>query len=152
METKSEHTAPRQAKTTPRTASTWAKRTAAWLQHLPIGPRLAISFGGVFLLMAGMAAFATMQLAQMNSRMAHITEGNNQQIARVNTMIESVSARAIAIRNLTLLSDADLKKAELQAIEAANASYVGAEKELLDLIERYDASKPSSVRSAPQWR
>ena len=141
METKSEHLKPRQADSPPRAASGWVKRPAAWLQQVPIGPRLAISFGGVFILMAAMAAFATIQLAQLNSRMAHITEGNNQQIARVNTMIEAVSARAIAIRNLTLLSDADLKKAELQAIEAANASYVGAEKELLELIQRYDASE-----------
>ena len=141
MKPKSEHTSPRRAGSPPRGVSYWVKHPTGWLQHLPIGPRLAISFGGVFLLMAAMAAFATMQLAQMNSRMAHITEGNNQQIARVNTMIEAVSARAIAVRNLTLLSDADLKKAELQAIEAANASYVGAEKELLDLIQRYDASE-----------
>lgn len=141
MEPKSEHTSPRRAGSPPRGVSHWVKHPTGWLQHLPIGPRLGISFGGVFILMATMAAFATMQLAQMNSRMAHITEGNNQQIARVNTMIEAVSARAIAIRNLTLLNDADLKKAELQAIEVANASYVGAEKELLDLIQRYDASE-----------
>ena len=111
------------------------------LHRVPIGPRLALSFGGVFMLMAVMAGFATLQLSQMNARMSHIIEGNNQQIARVNTMIDSVSQRAIAIRNLTLLTDPDLKKQEQQSIEEASKAYASAEKELLALIDRYDASE-----------
>lgn len=95
------------------------QRLLGLLLDLRIGTRLMLAFGGVFLVMATMALFAIMHMADMNSRMAHITGGNNRQIAAVNLMIDSVSQRAIAIRNLTLLSDKDLKKQELQAIEDA---------------------------------
>jgi methyl-accepting chemotaxis protein len=106
-----------------------------------IGIRLALAFGGVFLLMGVMAVFATLHLAEMNRRMAHITDGNNQQIARVNLMIDSVSQRAIAVRNLTMLTEAELKQQELEAMKQAEQTYTKAEAELLDLIERFNASE-----------
>jgi methyl-accepting chemotaxis protein len=117
------------------------QRLLGLLLDLRIGTRLMLAFGGVFLVMATMALFAILHMADMNSRMAHITGGNNRQIAAVNLMIDSVSQRAIAIRNLTLLSDKDLKKQELQAIEDAGKHYAKAESDLLALIDRYDASE-----------
>jgi methyl-accepting chemotaxis protein len=119
----------------------WGHRLLAPLLNLRIGVRLALAFSGVFVLMAVMAGYATMRMSQMNDRMGHITQGNNQQIARVNVMIDSVSQRAIALRNLTLLTEPDLKKAELDAMVQANQAYVDAEKDLLALIERFDASE-----------
>ena len=116
-------------------------RLLGLLLDLRIGTRLMLAFGGVFIVMATMALFAILHMADMNSRMAHITGGNNQQIATVNLMIDSVSQRAIAIRNLTLLSDKDLKKQELQSIEEAGKAYSKAEADLLALIDRYDASE-----------
>jgi ABC-type branched-subunit amino acid transport system substrate-binding protein len=111
------------------------------LLDLRIGTRLMLAFGGVFIVMATMALFAILHMANMNERMSHITGGNNQQIAAVNVMIDSVSQRAIAIRNLTLRSDKDLKQQELQAIEEAGKAYAKAETDLQALIERYDASE-----------
>jgi len=111
------------------------------LLNLRIGIRLTIAFVGVFVLMTLMAGFAVTRMAQMNERMAHITEGNNQQIARVTTMIESVNQRAIAVRNLALLADADAKKAELAAMTKSADNYARAEQELLVLIDRYNASE-----------
>jgi methyl-accepting chemotaxis protein len=78
---------------------------------------------------------------QMSERMTHITEGNAQQIARVNAMLYSVSQRAIAVRNLVMLKEADLKQQELSSIAEADKSYKQAEKELHELIGRFDASE-----------
>ncbi len=111
------------------------------LLKLRIGPRLSFAFAGVFLLMAAMAVFATLRLSEINERMAHITQGNNLQIARANQMIDSVRQRAVAIRNLTMLSDAELKKAELASINEATKRYETAKLDLHALIERYDASE-----------
>ena len=118
-----------------------ASRWAAPLLNLRIGVRLAWAFAGVFLLMATMAVFATLNMADMNQRMIHITEGNNQQIASVTAMIESVSQRAIALRNIALLTDADLKKQELASIDEAAKAYSDAETRLLALIVRFNASE-----------
>lgn len=111
------------------------------LLNVSIRWRLSLAFIGVFVLMTAMAVFATKSMNDMNKRMAHITEGNNQQIERVNIMMDSVSARAIAVRNLTLLKDPALKKEELANIELAAKAYVTAESELMALIDKYDASE-----------
>ena len=116
-------------------------RICSPLLNLTIGWRLSLAFLGVFVLMTVMAVFASYNMYEMNKRMAHITEGNNQQIDRVNQMIDSVSQRAIAVRNLTLLTDPALKKEELASIELAAKEYSKAESELLALIEKFDASE-----------
>jgi methyl-accepting chemotaxis protein len=102
---------------------------------------LRLAFGGVFVLMVVMAIFANERLAQSHRRMVHITESNMPQIARVNEMLDSVSQRAIAVRNLALLTEADLKKQELQSIEESARAYTQAEEGLLKLIEQHDASE-----------
>ena len=124
-----------------RSIASASSRLASPLLNLRIGVRLALAFAGVFFLMAVMAVFATLNMADMNRRMVHITEGNNQQIASVNAMMESVNQRAIALRNLALLKDADLKKQELASIDEAAKAYGEAETKLLALIERFDASE-----------
>ena len=121
--------------------SGWSVWLIRPLLKLRIGPRLALAFSGVFLLMAAMAVFATLRLSEINDRMAHITQNNNLQIARASQMIDSVRQRAVAIRNLTMLSDADLKKAELASIEEAAKRYETAKQDLHALIQRYDASE-----------
>ena len=119
----------------------WRRLLAAPLTDLRIGLRLGIAFGGVFILMAAMAVFATMNLALSNQRMTHIVEGNSRQSVLVSQMIDSVAQRSIAIRNLALLSDPGLKDAERQTIAAAAQDYAAAEKELLAVITRFDASE-----------
>lgn len=113
--------------------------------NLRIGVRLGLSFGGVFVLMAVMAAYATMVMADMNDRLVHITEGNNQQIDRVNRMIDSVSQRAISLRNIALLTEEDLKQQEARSIEEATQAYSQSETELLALIERFGASEAETA-------
>ena len=107
------------------------------LSNLRIRARLVLAFAGVFVLMLAMAAFAITRLAEMDRQLDHITQGNNQQIARVSKMIDAVSERAVRVRNLALLKDADARKAELAAMQAAEASYAKAEQELITLMDRY---------------
>jgi methyl-accepting chemotaxis protein len=107
------------------------------LLNLRIRSRLVLAFAGVFVLMLAMAVFAVQRLNGMQVQLDHITQGNNQQIARVTKMIDSVNLRAVAVRNLALLKDAELRQPELAAIKAAEASYAQAEKELIALMDRY---------------
>jgi len=121
--------------------SQWFDALLAPFYSLRIAVRLSFAFCGVFVLMTGMAIFASTRMAEMHSRLAHITESNNQQIAQVHHMIDSVNLRAIAVRNIALLKDEDLKKAELTAMSDAAKTYVESEKTLLALISKYDASE-----------
>jgi methyl-accepting chemotaxis protein len=111
------------------------------LLNLKIRTRLTLAFCGVFVLMVAMAGFAGLHMAAMKDRLVHITQGNNQQIAQVNKMIYSVSQRAVALRNLALLKEPELKKAELEAIAKADAAYTTAHQQLLALIAKFDASE-----------
>ena len=118
---------------------------AAPLLNRRIGTRLRLAFGGVFVLMCVMAVSANQRLADMHGRMVHITDGNNLQIAAVSTMIDSVSQRAIAVRNLTLLTDPGLKKQEFESIEEAAKAYARAETELVALMEKFQASEAETA-------
>ena len=119
----------------------WRRVLAYPFVDLPIGARLGFAFGGVFVLMATMAVFATIHLGQTNSRITHMAEGFSRQSAQVGRMMESVAQRAIAIRNLALLKDDELRQAERKAIQEAAAEYTEAEATLIALIERFDASE-----------
>jgi methyl-accepting chemotaxis protein len=119
----------------------WRRLLDAPLTDLRIGLRLGIAFGGVLVLMAAMAVFATMNLAQSNQRMTHIVEGNSRQSLLVSQMIDSVAQRSIAIRNRALLTDPGLKDTERQTIAGAARDYTVAETELLAVIARFDASE-----------
>ncbi len=127
------------------TRHVWFHLPARLLSRLRIGLRLGLAFTGVFVLMAVMAAFATWRMADMNARMTTITAGNFEQAARVSRMVHSVSERSIAIRNLAMLQDPELRKQEQQALADAAAAYAAAEGELLALMERF---KPSEAETA----
>ena len=111
------------------------------LLNLRIRTRLTLAFCGVFVLMVAMAGFAGHRMAVMKDQMTHITEANMHQIEQVTKMVYSVSQRAIALRNLALLKDPELKKAELEAIAKAGESYTAAHAALLESIKTYDASE-----------
>jgi|JI10StandDraft_1071094.scaffolds.fasta_scaffold66351_2 methyl-accepting chemotaxis protein len=111
------------------------------LLNLRIRNRLILAFSGVFVLMLVLAGYAGLRMVEMKERLAHVTQSNNQQIAQVNKMIYSVSQRAIALRNLALLKDPDLKKQELEAIDKAGKDYAESYARLQALIKQFDASE-----------
>ena len=111
------------------------------LLNLRIRTRLTLAFSGVFVLMLVLAGYAGLRMDVMKDRLEHVTQSNNQQIAQVNKMIYSVSQRAIALRNLAMLKDPDLKKQELEAIDKAGKDYADAHAKLLGLIKQFDASE-----------
>jgi len=116
-------------------------RLIAPLMNLRIRTRLALAFSGVFVLMLILAGYATLRMDEARDRLFHVTHSNNQQIAQVNKMVYSVSQRAIALRNLALLKDPELKKLELEAIDKAARDYAEAHGKLLALIKQFDASE-----------
>jgi methyl-accepting chemotaxis protein len=125
----------------------WLQRSIGigLLNRLRVRARLTLAFSGVFVLMLVMAVYAVWQMHELNERMVHITAGNNQQIARVNTMMDSVSQRAVAIRNLVMLDDDEFRKLELEALARADETYKRAKDDLRSLIEAFHASEAESA-------
>ena len=111
------------------------------LLNLRIRTRLFLAFSGVFVLMLVLAGYASLRMDAMKDRLTHVTQSNNQQVAQVTKMIYSVSQRAIALRNLALLKDPELKKQELEAIDKAGKDYAESYAKLLELIKTFDASE-----------
>jgi len=115
------------------------------LNRLRVRARLTIAFNGVFVLMMAMAAYSVGHMHELNQRMTQITAGNNQQIARVNTMMATVSQRAVALRNLVMLEDEEFSKAELESLQAADETYQRAKSELQSLIETFSATEAETA-------
>jgi methyl-accepting chemotaxis protein len=115
------------------------------LSQLRVRARLTLAFSGVFLLMLLMAAYSVWSMHGLNERMRHITAGNNQQVARVKLMMDSVNARAIALRNFVLLDDDVLRQTEVEALAKADEQYGRAKTELHQLITDFKASEAETA-------
>ncbi|MFD0738961.1 methyl-accepting chemotaxis protein [Lysobacter koreensis] len=102
------------------------------LQRYKVGMRLAAGFGLVILLLMAMAAIALYNLTMIQGQMDEVGV-NNVKIGHLNEMLEANNALAIAMRNLTMVTDEAQKQHELSAIADARADYKKAADELEEL-------------------
>ncbi len=110
------------------------------LKNLKIGVRLAGAFAVMLGLMLVMAIVALSRMESINDRVGNITKVNNQQITLGQLMLSSVDQRAIALRNLALLTDvADMKPEAVRLTEQADA-YGKAEEEFRRLLKDFDGA------------
>lgn len=65
---------------------------------MKVGTRLALGFSLLLLMMAIIIAQNIFNMARMNDSTASITEVNNPEIALATEMMQSVYARAVAVR------------------------------------------------------
>ena len=90
------------------------------LSNLSIRARLALAFGGLTALVLAVAGLALLELAAANDRFLHYTQGLNARATVAAHVRAAVDDRAIAARNLVLVTqDADLA-AEKVAVTAAH--------------------------------
>jgi methyl-accepting chemotaxis protein-1 (serine sensor receptor) len=90
------------------------------LSNLSIRARLALAFGGLAALVLAVASLALVELAAANDRFLHYTQGLNARATVAAHVRAAVDDRAIAARNLVLVTqDADLA-AEKVAVTAAH--------------------------------
>ena len=73
------------------------------LSHMKVASRLAIGFALVSALLALVTAFALLRMSALQSAVVDITDVNSVQAALANRLDESISNRALALRNLVLL-------------------------------------------------
>ncbi|MGN6315017.1 methyl-accepting chemotaxis protein [Trinickia sp.] len=73
------------------------------LSHMKVASRLGIGFALVSALLAIVTVFALMRMSALQSAVVNITDVNSVEASLANRLDESISNRALALRNLVLL-------------------------------------------------
>ncbi|RZI44412.1 HAMP domain-containing protein [Herbaspirillum sp. HC18] len=93
------------------------------INNVNIGPRLALSFGTVLMLMIALAAVGIMSMARIQGELDHILDDNVRKVKLANEMSDSVHIVARVIRTLVILADEAAIKEEQKKILAARTRY-----------------------------
>lgn len=104
------------------------------LKSFGIAMRLALGFSFLIVLMAGLSIYSTVQVAEINSNLGTINDVNSVKQRFAINYRGSVHDRAIAIRDVTLVTSADERKAAEALIEKLAATYAENEKRMADMV------------------
>ena len=96
------------------------------MKHLKIGQRLALGFGIVVVLMVAVLATGLNALSGMRDTIDKIVNDNNVKIAAVTDLRDAERQLAIAVRDLTLVTDAQAMQQADGRMSAASGKYAQA--------------------------
>ncbi|RDU98536.1 methyl-accepting chemotaxis protein [Trinickia dinghuensis] len=93
--------------------------------HMKVASRLGIGFALVSILLVLVTAFALLRMSELESSMIDITDVNAVEASLANRLDESISNRALALRNLVLLQadQQDQLQIETGRFDAETAAY-----------------------------
>ncbi|MES2105159.1 MAG: methyl-accepting chemotaxis protein [Pseudomonadota bacterium] len=95
-----------------------------------VSTRLSLGFGLVLVLLFAVILLCLARMAQIQGRMEEIANVNNVQSRLASTMYLTITERALALRNLILLSDDAEIQIEIGRIKAQAKKYAEAEDKL----------------------
>ncbi|MGG7581576.1 HAMP domain-containing methyl-accepting chemotaxis protein [Rhizobium sp. Nf11,1] len=104
------------------------------IKNFGIAVRLSLGFSFLVLLMAGLAIYSAVEVAKINSKLETINDVNSVKQRFAINYRGSVHDRAIAIRDVTLVTSADERKAAEALIDKLAATYAENEKRMADMI------------------
>ena len=110
-----------------------------------IRSKMAVAFGATSLIVVVMGGVAIASLVDNNDNFNAFISGVNARAHKSEQVRQAVDERAIAARNLVLVSDAADVQAEKTAVAAAHERVERTLKELRGMVEA-DASVPAEVR------
>ncbi|WP_284503254.1 methyl-accepting chemotaxis protein [Caballeronia sp. AZ10_KS36] len=113
------------------------------MKHLRVSTRLAIGFISLLALLMTIAGLAFYGMSSIYRNLDDISNVNNAQTKLANEMKSSVQDRAIAIRNLALLTDMPSMAKEAERIKRQEAIYAGAYEAL---GKTFDANPGTTAR------
>lgn len=105
-----------------------------------ISKRLIFGFLLIFVLMLGLAGYSIREVSTINSAMIQVNDINIVKQRQAINFRGSVHDRAIALRDVVVLSDAQDIQAEIDLIEKLAADYAKAHETLTELMSKFDAS------------
>ncbi|HJP68000.1 MAG TPA: MCP four helix bundle domain-containing protein, partial [Sphingomicrobium sp.] len=95
----------------------------SYFRNFGVAARLTAGFGFLLLLMVGLTIYSTAQVAQIDANLATINDVNSVKQRYAINFRGSVHDRAIAIRDVTLATSEEERKAAAALISKLAASY-----------------------------
>ncbi|MFZ6750863.1 methyl-accepting chemotaxis protein [Undibacterium sp. Ren11W] len=102
--------------------------------NVKVSTRLTLGFGLVLLLLLTVLLLGINRMAQMQNRMEEIANINNVESKLASSMYLTITERALALRNLILLSDEAEIQIEVNRIKAQAKKYEEAEAKLASMV------------------
>ncbi|WP_132073152.1 methyl-accepting chemotaxis protein [Sinorhizobium americanum] len=107
--------------------------------------RLAIGFGFLLLMMVGLTIYSVVQVEEINGNLATINDVNSAKQRFAINYRGSVHDRAIAIRDVTLVTSEEERKKAEALIEKLAATYADNEKRMAEMIASGASDQERSI-------
>ncbi len=115
------------------------------IENSKVSTRLITGFGLVLGLLLVVLLLGTTYMAKMHQRLDEIANVNNVQSKLASTMYLTVTERALALRNLILLSDEAEIQIEVKRIAAQTKKYTEAEDKLTQMLNADPNATPEQI-------
>ncbi|MFZ6744626.1 methyl-accepting chemotaxis protein [Undibacterium sp. JH2W] len=116
-----------------------------YIENSKVSTRLITGFGLVLGLLLVVLLLGTTYMAKMHERLEEIANVNNVQSKLASTMYLTVTERALALRNLILLSDEAEIQIEVKRIAAQTKKYTEAEDKLTLMLKADPNASPEQI-------
>ena len=113
-----------------------------FLKSFKIGPRLALCFGAVLLLLACVAGLGLSRMAQLHEATKEITRVNNPESKLAVAMRIDVNRVGAAVRDIVLLSEVNDMKAVAEELKKDRADYDAKEESLGKMFDTLPSTSP----------
>ena len=110
------------------------------LNDVSVSKRLIVGFLCIVLLMAGLAGFSITQVGSINDAMIQVNDINIVKQRQAINFRGSVHDRAIALRDVVILSDKNDIEKELELIQKLADDYAIAHEKLTTLLSEFESS------------
>src|SRR5476649_533949 len=112
------------------------------LANMKVATRLGVGFGLVAALLALVAGLGVNRMAQMQDRVNEITQINSVEARLAATMDLTVTERALALRNLILLTEPKEMQVEIERIAVQEKKYTEAQEQLGAMFRTNAGTEP----------
>ena len=110
-----------------------------FIATLKVGPRLALSFGIVLVLMLVLTGLAISRMSFIRTSLDHIVEGDAPKLRLVNSMRDLVRFQSVTVRDVVMQEDFAFKKKELTMARKSRETYRDAADKLGSLLTDADS-------------
>jgi methyl-accepting chemotaxis protein len=117
-----------------------------FIRNLKIGQRLGLGFFVLLLMLVGVLGLGLRQMLAIQTNLGLIAGTDRDESSFVTQLRGGVNMRAIAARNMTLITDPKAQQAELARAQKAKASIEEA-MQRLDAVLKSDPSTPQQVQA-----
>ena len=118
--------------------------------NMKVASRLGLGFGLVSVLLAMVVWLGLSRVALIKQRIDDITKVNEVQTKLATSMDRSITERALALRNLLLLSESDGIQVEIKRIAAQTKVYAEADEQLGRMFASQRGTAPEETRLMAQ--